>query len=159
MKEIVAMRTMRVADPQGEIKLNPHPFVLLVHDQPHPLESLKPVLRDLSVETFSVRTCEEAGQLITQTELQLVFTDTSLPDGSWADVVRMAEMASSPVDVIVVGAKEDMRLYLSALEGGAFDFVLPPFEHDALEFVVESARRDVRLRKSAAASIGHAELR
>jgi len=59
------MRTMRVADPQGEIKLNHHPFVLLVHDQPHPLESLKPVLRDLSVETFSVRTCEEAGQLIT----------------------------------------------------------------------------------------------
>jgi len=60
----------------------------------------------------------------------------------------MAEMASSPVDVIVVGAKEDIRLYLSALEGGAFDFVLPPFEHQALEFVVESAQQDVRRRRS-----------
>src|SRR5215472_16898705 len=128
--------------------MNHHPIALLVHDQPYPLESLKAVLRDLSVETFSVRTCEEAGRLITQTEPQLVFTDTSLPDGSWADVVRMAEMASSPVDVVVVGAKEDIKLYLSALERGAFDFVLPPFEHEALEFVVESARQDVRRRKS-----------
>ena len=128
--------------------MNHHPFALLVHDQPHPLESLKPVLRDLSVETFSVRTCEEAERLITQTEPQLVFTDTSLLDGSWADVVRIAEMACSPVDVIVVGAKEDIRLYLSALEGGAFDFVLPPFEHQALEFVVESAQQDVRRRRS-----------
>ena len=112
--------------------MNHHPVAILVHNQPYPLESLKPVLRDLSVETCSVRTCEDAGRLLTQTEPQLVFTDTSLPDGSWADVVRMAERASSPVDVIVVGAKEDIRLYLSALEGGAFDFVLPPFELEAL---------------------------
>jgi response regulator of citrate/malate metabolism len=41
-------------------------------------------------------------------------------------------MASSPVDVIVVGAKKDIGLYLSALEEGAFDFVLPPFEHQRL---------------------------
>lgn len=134
-----------------------HAFALLVYDEPHPLESLKPVLRDLSVETCSVRTCEEAGRLISQTQPQLVFTDASLPDGSWADVVRMAEMASSPVDVIVVGAKEDIRLYLSALEGGAFDFVLPPFEHEALEFVVESARQDVRRRTSASTSVGSDE--
>ena len=112
-----------------EIKMNYHLLTLLVHDQPHPLESLKPVPRNLLVETCSARTCEEA-----ETEPQLVFTGTSLPDGSWADVVRMAEMPSSPVDVIVVGAKEDMRLYLSALEGRAFDFVLPPVENEALEF-------------------------
>jgi DNA-binding NtrC family response regulator len=127
--------------------MNQHLSALLVYDQPHPLESLKPVLRDLSVETCSVRTCEEAGRMVTQMRPQLVFTDTFLPDGSWADVVRMAKMASSPVDVIVVGAREDIKLYLSALEGGAFDFVLPPFEHEALEFVVESARQDVRRRR------------
>jgi DNA-binding NtrC family response regulator len=131
---------------KGDIKMNQHPFALLVHDQPRPLESLKLVLRDLSVETHSVRTCEEAGRLIRQTRPPLVFTDVSLPDGSWTDVVRMAERASSPVDVIVVGAKEDIKLYLSTLEGGAFDFVLPPFEHEAVEFVVESARHDVRRR-------------
>jgi hypothetical protein len=43
---------------------------------------------------------------------QLVFTDTSLPDSTWADVVKMANEVASPVDVIVVGAKEDMGLYV-----------------------------------------------
>jgi len=58
----------------------------------------------------------------------------------------MANEVASPVDVIVVGAKEDMGLYVLALEAGAFDFVLPPFEHEALGFVVQSARRDVDRR-------------
>ena len=39
-----------------------------------------------------------------------------------------------------------MELYVWALEGGAYDFVLPPFEHEALGFVVQSARRDVDRR-------------
>jgi DNA-binding NtrC family response regulator len=123
-----------------------HPFALLVYHQPHPVESLKPVLRDLSVETCGVRTCEEAGRMVGQTQFQIVFTDTSLPDGSWMDVVKMGKAARCPVDVIVVGAREDTNLYLSALEEGAFDFVLPPFEHEALEFIVESAQRDLHRR-------------
>lgn len=121
--------------------------VLLVYDRPQPLESLKGALKDLSVETCSVRSCEEAQRLVPQAQPHLIFTDTSLPDGSWADVVEMAEKASSPVNVIVVGANQDTGLYLSALEGGAFDFVLPPFERQALDFVVESARYDVRRRR------------
>jgi len=129
---------------------------LLIYDQPHPLESLRAVLKDLnglSVETCSVRTCEEARRMVRQTQPQLIFTDTSLPDGSWRDVVGMAEKASSPVDVIVVGAHQDIRLYVSVLEGGAFDFVLPPFEHQALHFVVESARHDVRRRRQEHAAV------
>ena len=68
----------------------------------------------------------------------------------------MAERASSRVDVIVVWSqgRYQARLYLSALEGGAFDSVLPPFELEALEFVVESAQPDVRRRKSARATVG-----
>ncbi len=129
--------------------MNDRFLALLVYDRPHPLESLKGALKDLSVETHSVRSCEEARRLVPQTRPQLIFTDTSLPDGSWADVVKMAEKAASPVDVIVVGANQDISLYLSALEGGAFDFVLPPFERQALDFVVESARHDVRRRRQA----------
>ena len=109
--------------------MNDHLLALLVYDQPHPLESLKVVLEDLndlSVETCSVRTCEEARRLVPQAQPHLIFTDISLPDGSWRDVVGMAEEANSPVDVIVVGAHQDIRLYVSVLEGGGFDFVLPP---------------------------------
>jgi DNA-binding NtrC family response regulator len=119
---------------------------ILVYDRPHPLESLKVALLDLSVETCCVRTCQELQQLVPQIRPYLIFTDTELPDGSWADVVHMAGQATWPIDVIVVGAHKDMPLYVSALEGGAFDFVLPPFERQGLDFVVESARHHIHRR-------------
>jgi len=56
----------------------------------------------------------------------------------------MAEKFDSPVNVIVVSATEDALLYMSALERGAFDFVLPPFERQGLDFVVRSGGEDAR---------------
>jgi len=130
-----------------------HCFALLVHDRPDPLDLLKSALKELYVETYSVRNCEEARRLIPQTQPQLVFTDTVLPDGSWTDVIELAENASSPVNVIVVGTIKDINFYLTALERGAFDFVLPPFERDSLDFIVQSAAQDARLRRQAQARV------
>lgn len=122
-------------------------FALLVHDQPEPVESLKVALRDLSVDTYSVHTLEEAGRLIPQTQPHLVFTEVLLPDGSWGDVLNLAEKADTPMNVIVVGATKDTKLYISAMERGAYDFLLPPFEREPLDFVVESAGQDVRHKR------------
>lgn len=131
--------------------MNDRYFALLVHERPAPLEALKSALREISVETFSVNSCEEARRLLPQTEPHIVFTDTSLPDGTWADVVDMAENAGSPVNVIVVGANKNVKFYISALERGAYDFVLPPFERQALDYVVHSAGDNARLRRHALA--------
>jgi FixJ family two-component response regulator len=65
------------------------------------------------------------------------------------DVIKRAENAGSPVNVIVVGTNLDINFYLTALERGAFDFVLPPFEHEALDFIVQSALQNARLRRHA----------
>jgi two-component system response regulator YesN len=131
--------------------MDDHLFALLLYDQSDVLESLKLALKHLSVETCSARTLKEAEQLLPQIQPHLVFTDTFLPDGSWVDVINLVEKATSPLDVIVVGTTTNNKLYLSALERGAFDFVLPPFEHHALDFVVKSAGQDVRHRRQAQA--------
>jgi DNA-binding NtrC family response regulator len=128
-----------------------HCFALLIHTRPNPLELLKPALKELSIDTYSVPSLEEAKRLIPQTQPQLVFTDTALADGTWTDVIDLAENASSPVNVIVVGTIKDVKFYLTALERGAFDFVLPPFERDSLDFIVQSASQDARLRRQAQA--------
>jgi DNA-binding NtrC family response regulator len=127
--------------------VNDHFLALLVHGQAVPLETLNTILKELSVETYSVRTCEEARRLVPRIRPDLIFTDTCLPDGSWTDVVDIAERSDLPVNVIVVSATEDAQLYISALEGGAFDFVLPPFERQGLDFVVRSGGEDARHRR------------
>jgi DNA-binding NtrC family response regulator len=136
--------------------MNGHVFALWLYDHSHVLESLKLALTDLSVETCSARTLEDAERLLPQTQPALVFTDTFLPDGSCVDVINLPEKAVTPLNVIVVGTTTNIRLYWSALERRALDFVLPPFERQALDFVVKSAGQDVRHRRQAQAGAAEA---
>lgn len=131
--------------------MSEHLFALLIHDQSEPFESLRRTLRELSVETYSIATCKEAEDLILQCKPQLIFTQGSAADGSWMSIVNMAEAADVPLSVIVVGAVPDMRLYLSVMERGAFDFVAPPFEHEPLNFVLQSAAQNTLHRRQALA--------
>ena len=126
-------------------------FALLIHDRREPFDDLRRTLKDLSIETYSVETCQEAKTLISQCRPQIIFTENSLPDGSWVSIQEMAEEAAVPLSVIVVGKIPDTRHYLSVMERGAFDFVAPPFEHKPLSCVVQSAAKDVHRRREASA--------
>ncbi|MBI1941083.1 MAG: response regulator [Acidobacteria bacterium] len=113
---------------------------VLVHNQPDPLGGLKPALEIQSVVIRRAHSCREAGRLLEGPNPPLlVFTDSQLPDGTWADVVRLAGKAPTPASVIVVSRLVDVQLYLDALEYGAFDFIAPPFEPRELAHVVECA--------------------
>jgi len=79
----------------------------------------------------------------------LVFTDTQLPDGTWADILAEAEKAAQPVNVIVVARLVDTRFYVEAIETGAFDFLAPPFMAEDLAYVVRSALDNVVARRGA----------
>ena len=122
-------------------------FALMIEDDSRPMDSLKEALRDISVNTLSVGTCEEALRLMVQTEPHLIFTTTSVSDGSWLDVIIFAEKAGIPSKVIVVAQTSDVKFYISAIEGGAFDFIVPPFERAHLNHIVRSAWLDVQGRR------------
>jgi DNA-binding NtrC family response regulator len=142
----------RGVDRRGKGKnMSDHLFALLIHSQSDPFESLKRTLGELSIETYSVSSCREAEDWISQCTPQLVFTQSSLPDGTWVSIFSMAERAKLPVSVIVVGSAPDTRLYLSVMERGAFDFVVPPFEREPMKFVVQSAAMNAHRRREASA--------
>ena len=124
-------------------------FALLVHDHPEPFESLKRTLKELSVGSYSVKTCKEAGDLISYCKPQIIFTESAVTDGSWVSVINKAEEAEVPLNVIVVGAQLDPQLYMYLMERGAYDFVAPPFEHEPLNRVVRSAAADTQRRREA----------
>jgi DNA-binding NtrC family response regulator len=126
-------------------------LALFVHDRPQPFEALKQTLGNVDVETCSVNTCKEAANLFAQIEPHVVFTDRILPDGSWVDIVICAEHATAPCNVIVVDAIEDTKLYLSVMEQGAYDFVVPPFEPRMTTQMVRSAFLNARNRRQAQA--------
>jgi DNA-binding NtrC family response regulator len=119
--------------------MSKNPLALLVHAKSEPFDLLKRTLNELSVETCSVATCEEAHDLISRLKPQMIFTESSLRDGWWSNILNMADSADVPLNVIVVSPYPDTRLYLSVMERGAFDVVTPPFDRKSLGSVVRLA--------------------
>ena len=85
----------------------------------------------------------------------LVFTETQLPDGTWADILAVAEKAAQPVNVIVVARVVDTRFYVEAIETGAFDFLAPPFNATDLAYVLRTAIDNVTARRATRSHATH----
>jgi DNA-binding NtrC family response regulator len=122
-------------------------FALLVPGADESFAKLKALLKELSVEVWSAQTCDQAAHLLDQTHPELIFTGTKFCDGSWRDIIGLSENSSVPANVIVVGGCKDTRLYLSIMDDGAFDFILPPFESGPLAQVVTVAADNIRSRR------------
>ena len=115
---------------------------LLVSQDEETLLALKRSLEKLGIQTHVAQSCRQARtQLEQPNPPELVFCDPTLSDGTWADIVSAAAQASHPVHVIVVSKAVDYNLYIDALEGGAADFIMPPFMALDVAFVVRSVRQ------------------
>jgi len=126
-------------------------FALLVSDGHGSLETLRALLKSQGVEVWASSNCAEAARLYEQTHPELIFTAAQHVDGTWRDVIILAEKAAVPANVIVVGRHQNVRLYLGVMDYGAFDFILPPFEPEPIAHVVRVAAEDVRRRREAQA--------
>jgi DNA-binding NtrC family response regulator len=122
---------------------------LLVHQNSETMSTLKAAL-----ERQGMRIAQAGSRLAAKralgglTPAPLVFTDTHLPDGTWADIIAVAGNTKQPVNVIVVARTVDTRFYVEAIETGAFDFIAPPFNETDLAHVVRSALDNVLARRA-----------
>jgi DNA-binding NtrC family response regulator len=108
--------------------MNEEISALLVQSQRSPNMALKLALHGTGIRTHHVRSCDEARQILAQPPCHdVIFADAALPDGTWEDIVSLAEACSRPLNVVVVSPELDVDLYIKVLEGGAFDFIVPPF--------------------------------
>ncbi len=125
---------------------------LLLHDQEEPMVLLASALAELGVSVVHVRTCAQAAQALARaTTPQLLFSETILPDGTWADAVKVAARAPVPVNVIIVARFVNIRFYVEVIERGAFDYITPPFVISDLAHVVRCALANLTDRRVAQA--------
>lgn len=121
---------------------------LLVHNQQRPVGELKPLLESQGIETLRTGSCAETEAALASIEPPvLIFTDTVLPDGTWADIQSVAEHLGAPI--IVVSRFVDLSFYLEVLERGASDYMVPPFREADVAYVVRGALLDRRRVPSA----------
>ena len=135
--------------------MKPKASALLIHYRDDRIWTLKPVLEALSATTIRARTCKEAETSLCQMPCpHLALTDTVLPDGNWMDVLDMSAKSAQHVNVIVVSPVADVKLYLDAMDHGAFDFMTDAFTVPEIVHVLKCAlknaarRREVHVRVS-----------
>ena len=111
---------------------------LLVSEGGEPFEKLELALDSQGTKTSWARNCAELQVLLEQPDPpQMIFTDTTLPDGTWVDVLCLAGRHLVPV--LVVSRVVDLELYVDSLERGAVDFIVPPFVGADLAHIVRCA--------------------
>jgi DNA-binding NtrC family response regulator len=114
--------------------------VLLVYDKEDPVRNVEQSLLDQGMSTLHVRNCAEARAALREPAAPAVlFTDTVLADGTWADVLKAASAVPGSIPVIVVSRVIDIPLYLDVLESGAYDFIVPPLASADLAHIVGGA--------------------
>ena len=122
---------------------------LLVQTRPDTPDILRFALEEQLIEVCTAGNCFEAAlTLCTHCPPHLVFTETQLSDGDWADVLNFAARANAPVNVIVVSPHVDVALYIQTMEHGAFDFIVSPPSTLELVHVVRVAAANVFARRS-----------
>ena len=117
---------------------------LLLHQPTESQRVLQRALEGRSIQVNWLRYYREALPLLREADPpHLIFTEASLPDGKWTDVVKLALEALKPVKVIVVSRLIDISLYVETMVGGAFDFIVPPMTSDELAHVLSCAVENV----------------
>jgi DNA-binding NtrC family response regulator len=107
------------------------------------------MLESSGIEVSTAHTCGDALlRLWSESPPHLVFTESQLLDGIWADVLSMTHKSRLPVNVIVVSRIADVNLYVQVLERGGFDFIVPPFEVSELEHIVRCATDNILAQRS-----------
>ncbi len=79
----------------------------------------------------------EAEQLRQRCHFDLIITDNRLPELTGAEWLQQMRIHDQDTDVILITGYGDMDVAISALRGGASDFILKPFHADEIKQAIE----------------------
>jgi len=141
------------------------PSVLLADDDPQLRQALVRVLRRADFEVVDVDTGRKAIAALESRAFDAVLTDVQMPDGGGIDLLWAVRRIDLDVPVILMSGNPDVRTAATAVEYGAFRYLIKPLENEALCKLLHHATRAhalARLRREAFAiggsKVGAADL-
>jgi DNA-binding NtrC family response regulator len=97
-------------------------------------------LEDCAADVLAICDCREARRVLNGgLPIQVVFTDTNLPDGAWADVLEAVTRSRLYAQTVVCGRLPNVALRKDVLERGAYDFLAEPYDKEEIRRLVECA--------------------
>src|SRR5688500_13174800 len=104
--------------------------ILLIEDEPALVRMVERGLTDLGHQVLTAETGED-GLLLVETEaVDLVLLDILLPVLDGHQVLTAIRRLRGNLPVIMVTARDDRASKISALDGGADDYITKPFDFE-----------------------------
>jgi len=126
--------------------------VLIVDDDPVIRASLAEALADDGITVSVAEDGARALAMLADTEPDVVLSDVRMPDVGGLALQGLLRERAPEVDVILMTAFDDMPTVVSAMRGGAVEFLVKPVSLSKLRQVMTRVFQDRRLRKRAAAN-------
>ena len=115
--------------------------VLVVDDEPGMRLALKANFEDSGWQVETACGPTEAMRKFEQTRFPLVVTDVRMPDGDGLDLMRSVRASDASTAVIVLTAFGTVVEAVTAMQGGACDYLIKPFSFDQLQSTVTRVMR------------------
>ena len=109
------------------------------------LEALLTELACLRVNVLPIQDFRTAREwLHGHPRVEVVFTDLSLSDGNWCDILKYVLQQGIDASVVVTSRHGDARLWSEVLWLGAYDLLVEPYESFEIGRIVQGAVRAAR---------------
>jgi DNA-binding NtrC family response regulator len=139
--------------------------ILIVDDEAPVRKLLRAILEGEEHKAVEAVGVTEARRAIAAGEIDVVFTDQEMPDGSGLDVLSACRELDPAIPVIFLTGVATVELAVDAMRAGAFDFLPKPFLREQVLAVLRRAgerttlfRENERLRGQVSRLVGSGEL-
>lgn len=112
-------------------------------------EALTEACRLNQVALYPASRCDEAKEMIGKLSPEVVVCALKFFDGDWKRLLQLAGETRMPSNVIVVSQHEDIPLYLTAMESGAYDFATMQTSTNDLSWILRCAIGNAQSRRQA----------
>jgi len=111
--------------------------VLVVDDEEGPREALRMILKDRCA-ILAASTPHEALERLTEqgVDVDIVALDIRLGSQDGIEVLKMIKQVAPDVEVFMITGFPSLETAIQALKHGAYDYILKPFDKEAVRDVV-----------------------
>ena len=114
-------------------------MVLFVSPHRADAEELDRMLPPAAFFIVNVHGVNQACDRLRSAHFPVILTEANLADGGWRDVLALARRFDPSSEVIVTTAFADSGLWAEAINLGAYDLLVQPFQRMEVERIVGSA--------------------
>ncbi len=113
--------------------------ILIVDDEKNYTLVLAAVLEDAGFETLTANSAADALEIIAESDVDLVLTDMKMPAMDGIDLLERIKMEDSELPVIMMTAHGTVEKAVEAMQKGAYNYILKPFDNERLVLYANKA--------------------